>query len=115
MDPRIFRCWWIDSGKILELTHEEVPHSVAVVVERWKTVNGKLQIEANIIVERDGQKRIIIGQKGSIIKEIGIRSRREIEALLGEKVNLKLWVKIQKNWRVNNQYLREFGYNKKRL
>ena len=102
--------------KILELTHEEVPHSVAVVVERMKDrVNGKLQIEANIIVERDGQKRIIIGQKGSIIKEIGIRSRREIEALLGEKVNLKLWVKIQKNWRDNNQYLREFGYNKKRL
>ncbi len=114
--PEYFVVGELIREKILELTHEEVPHSVAVVVERMKDrVNGKLQIEANIIVERDGQKRIIIGQKGSIIKEIGIRSRREIEALLGEKVNLKLWVKIQKNWRDNNQYLREFGYNKKRL
>ncbi|MDG2977213.1 GTPase Era [Latilactobacillus curvatus] len=114
--PEYFVVGELIREKILELTHEEVPHSVAVVVERMKDrVNDKLQIEANIIVERDGQKRIIIGQKGSIIKEIGIRSRREIEALLGEKVNLKLWVKIQKNWRDNNQYLREFGYNKKRL
>ncbi|CAM2865909.1 GTPase Era [Latilactobacillus sakei] len=114
--PEYFVVGELIREKILELTHEEVPHSVAVVVERMKDrVNGKLQIEANIIVERDGQKRIIIGQKGSIIKEIGIRSRREIEALLVEKVNLKLWVKIQKNWRDNNQYLREFGYNKKRL
>ena len=114
--PEYFVIGELIREKILELTHEEVPHSVAVVVERMKDrVNDKLQIEANIIVERDGQKRIIIGQKGSIIKEIGIRSRREIEALLGEKVNLKLWVKIQKNWRDNNQYLREFGYNKKRL
>ena len=114
--PEYFVVGELIREKILELTHEEVPHSVAVVVERMKDrVNDKLQIEANIIVERDGQKRIIIGQKGSIIKEIGIRSRREIEAVLGEKVNLKLWVKIQKNWRDNNQYLREFGYNKKRL
>ncbi|WP_413526001.1 GTPase Era [Latilactobacillus curvatus] len=114
--PEYFVVGELIREKILELTHEEVPHSVAVVVERMKDrVNDKLQIEANIIVERDGQKRIIIGQKGSIIKEIGIRARREIEALLGEKVNLKLWVKIQKNWRDNNQYLREFGYNKKRL
>ncbi|WP_341843930.1 GTPase Era [Latilactobacillus sakei] len=114
--PEYFVVGELIREKILELTHEEVPHSVAVVVERMKDrVNGKLQIEANIIVERDGQKRIIIGQKGSIIKEIGICSRREIEALLGEKVNLKLWVKIQKNWRDNNQYLREFGYNKKEI
>ncbi|MSD83066.1 GTPase Era [Lactobacillus curvatus] len=114
--PEYFVVGELIREKILELTHEEVPHSVAVVVERMKDrVNDKLQIEANIIVERDGQKRIIIGQKGAIIKEIGIRSRREIEALLGEKVNLKLWVKVQKNWRDNNQYLREFGYNKKRL
>lgn len=114
--PEYFVVGELIREKILELTHEEVPHSVAVVVERMKErVNDKLQIEATIVVERDGQKRIVIGQKGAIIKEIGIRSRREIEALLGEKVNLKLWVKIQKNWRDNNQYLREFGYNKKRL
>ena len=114
--PEYFVVGELIREKILELTHEEVPHSVAVVVERMnERVNDKLQIEATIVVERDGQKRIVIGQKGAIIKAVGIRSRREIEALLGEKVNLKLWVKIQKNWRDNNQYLREFGYNKKRL
>lgn len=114
--PEYFVVGELIREKILELTHEEVPHSVAVVVERMnERVNDKLQIEATIVVERDGQKRIVIGQKGAIIKAVGIRSRREIEALLGEKINLKLWVKIQKNWRDNNQYLREFGYNKKRL
>lgn len=114
--PEYFVVGELIREKLLELTHEEVPHSVAVVVERMnQRVDGKLQIEATIIVERDGQKRIVIGQKGQVIKRVGIGARREIEALLGEKVNLKLWVKIQKNWRDNNQYLKEFGYNKKRL
>ncbi len=102
--------------KILELSHDEVPHAVAVVVERMKDYQGgKLQIEANIFVERDGQKAIIIGKGGSMLKQIGIRARRDIENLLGEKVNLKLWVKVQKNWRDNNAYLRTLGYNKKDL
>ncbi len=102
--------------KILELTHDEVPHATAVTVEQMRDrVNGKLQIDANIIVERPGQRSIIIGKGGQMIKQIGIHARHDIEALLGEKVNLKLWVKIQKNWRDNNQYLNSLGYNKKAL
>ncbi|KRN29523.1 GTP-binding protein Era [Lactobacillus selangorensis] len=114
--PEYFVVGELIREKILELTHDEVPHSVAVVVERMNQhVNGKLQIEATIMVERDGQKGIIIGKGGKMLKEIGIRSRRDIEALLGEKVNLKLWVKVSKDWRDNNRYLKEFGYNKKKL
>lgn len=97
---------------ILHETHDEIPHSVAVVVERMNTrVNGKLQVEANIYVEREGQKGIIIGQKGSMLKHIGIGARRKIEDLLGEKVNLKLWVKVKKNWRDNPSFLTSAGYS----
>lgn len=114
--PEYFVVGELVREKILELSHDEVPHSVAVVVERMKDyVGGKLQIEANIFVERPGQKAIIIGKGGSMLKQIGIRARRDIELLLGEKVNLKLWVKVSKNWRDNNAYLRTLGYNKKDL
>lgn len=99
---------------ILYATHDEIPHSVAVVVERMKDrVNGKLQIEANIYVERDGQKGIIIGNKGSMLKKIGIGARKKIEDLLGEKVNLKLWVKVKKNWRDDPSFLTSAGYSAK--
>lgn len=114
--PEYFVVGELVREKILELSHDEVPHAVAVVVERMKDyVGGKLQIEANIFVERPGQKAIIIGKGGSMLKQIGIKARRDIETLLGEKVNLKLWVKVQKNWRDNNAYLRTLGYNKKDL
>ena len=114
--PEYFVVGELIREKILELTRDEVPHSVAVEVERMKDrVNGKLQIEAYIIVERDSQRGIIIGKGGAMLKQIGIRSRRDIEALLGESVNLKLWVRVQKNWRDNNQYLRSLGYNIKDL
>ncbi|MFD1393993.1 GTPase Era [Lacticaseibacillus jixianensis] len=114
--PEYFVVGELIREKILELTRDEVPHSVAVEVERMKDrVNGKLQIEAYIIIERDSQKGIIIGRGGAMLKQIGIRARRDIEALLGEPVNLKLWVRVQKNWRDNNQYLRSLGYNIKDL
>lgn len=87
--------------KILDLTREEVPHSVAVVVEEMSERAGKdlIDIEAAIYVERDSQKGIIIGKGGSMLKEVGTRARRDIEALLGTKVNLKLWVGVEKDWR----------------
>lgn len=115
--PEYFVVGELIREQILHLTEKEIPHSAAVVVERMKdrTENGKLIIEAYIIVERDGQKAIVIGKGGSMLKKIGTRSRREIELLLGEKVNLKLWVRVQKNWRDNNQYLRTLGYNMKDL
>lgn len=102
--------------QVLKLTHEEVPHATAVVVDRMRDhEGGKLQIEATIYVERPGQKGIIIGKKGQMLKQIGIAARQEIEALLGEKVNLRLWVKVQKNWRSDPTFLKSIGYNAKEL
>ena len=96
--------------QVLKLTHEEVPHATAVVVDRMRDhEGGKLQVEATIYVERPGQKGIIIGKKGQMLKQI------EIEALLGEKVNLRLWVKVQKNWRSDPAFLKSIGYNAKEL
>ena len=102
--------------QVLKLTHEEVPHATAVVVDRMRNhEGGKLQVEATIYVERPGQKGIIIGKKGQMLKQIGIAARQEIEALLGEKVNLRLWVKVQKNWRSDPVFLKSIGYNVKEL
>ncbi|MBT8933842.1 GTPase Era [Lactobacillus delbrueckii subsp. bulgaricus] len=102
--------------QILRLTDQEVPHSTAVWVDQMnQRINGKLQIDATIFVEKDGQKRIIIGQRGSMIKQIGMRSRKEIENLLGEKVNLKLWVKVRRDWRRDPAFLKSIGYDKKEL
>lgn len=100
--------------KILQLTRDEVPHSVAVMVERMRpNKQGLLKIEATIIVERAGQKGIIIGKGGKMLKEIGTRARHDIENLLGDKVFLQLWVKVDKGWRDNQRYLDELGYRKK--
>lgn len=102
--------------QVLQFTSQEVPHATAVAVERMnQRINGKLQIEATIYVERDGQKGIIIGKGAKMLKQIGINSRRAIEDLLGEKVNLKLWVKVQHNWRSDPSFLKLIGYDKKEL
>ena len=114
--PEYFVVAEIIREKILELTQQEVPHSVAVVVEQMnQRINGKLQIEATIYAERASQKKILIGQKGTMIKNIGIRSREKIERLLGEKINLKLWIKVQKNWRNDPLFLQRVGYQLKDL
>jgi len=97
--------------KIMELTGEEVPHSVAVEVNQWtEREDGLVSINCNIYVERDGQKAIIIGKSGSMLKSIGSNARIDIENLLNTKVFLELWVKVKKNWRNDNQLLRELGY-----
>lgn len=99
--------------KVLEFTREEVPHSVAVVVESMqRNENNKVQIHAAIIVERSTQKGIIIGKGGKMLKEIGVGARREIETLLGDKIYLDLWVKVQKDWRDRQTYLQDYGYRK---
>ncbi len=99
--------------KVLFLTRDEVPHSVAVVVDSMKrNENDKIQIQATIIVERDSQKGIIIGKGGKMLKEIGTKARKDIENLLGDKVFLELWVKVQKDWRDKRVYLQDFGYRK---
>lgn len=98
--------------KVLHLTREEIPHSIAVVIEGIEPRNehDKVEIQAAIIVERKSQKGIIIGKQGSMLKEIGKRARRDIESLLGSKVYLELWVKVQKDWRNKQIQLSDFGY-----
>lgn len=99
--------------KVLELTREEIPHSVAVVVEGMKrNENDKVQVQATIIVERSSQKGIIIGKGGKMLKDIGIKARKDIEIMLGDKIYLELWVKVQKDWRDKQNYLTDYGYKK---
>jgi GTP-binding protein Era len=96
--------------KILDLTNDEVPHLVTCLVESIKDNNYICEIDALIIVERESLKKIIIGKNGSMIKEIGTRSRIDIEKLVGKKVFLKLFVKVVSNWRDKEKYLIEFGF-----
>ena len=97
--------------KILQLTQEEIPHSVAVTVDKMqKDEFDKVHVYANIIVERKSQKGIIIGKGGRLLKEIGTRARHDIEQLLGNKVYLELWVKVEKDWRKRKSNLQEYGY-----
>ena len=97
--------------QVLNQTEEEIPHSVAVQIEEFKKrPNGQVYIAANIYVERDSQKGIIIGAKGGRLKAIGAAARVEIENLLDAPVYLDLWVKVRKNWRNSDKILREFGY-----
>ena len=97
---------------VFRLTGEEIPHATAVTVDSFKEEkNGELvKIEATIHIERDSQKGIIIGKEGSKLKRIGTESRKKIEQMLGTKVFLKLFVRVQKNWRKDTRALRKFGY-----
>jgi GTP-binding protein Era len=98
--------------KIMLKTSEEIPHSVAVEVLEWKErENGIVAVSANIYVEREGQKGIIIGNKGKSLKMIGTNARIDIEKLLGTRVFLQLWVKVRPGWRDDKRALHELGYN----
>lgn len=96
--------------KILYLTNEEVPHSIAVVIERMGRKKGKLLINALILVDRDSQKGIIIGKQGSMIKQIGMMAREDIEGILGESIYLELFVRVEKDWRNKKSKLLQLGY-----
>ncbi|MGE7623315.1 GTPase Era [Viridibacillus sp. NPDC096237] len=98
--------------KVLHLTREEIPHSIAVQVDKIAKDEEKdmIRVMATIIVERDSQKGIVIGKRGALLKEVGIRARKDIEMLLGSKVYLELWVKVQKDWRNKSSQLRDFGF-----
>ncbi|EEU30765.1 ribosome biogenesis GTPase Era [Limosilactobacillus coleohominis 101-4-CHN] len=99
--------------KVFQLTREEVPHSVAIDVTSIKREdNETVHINANIIVERPGQKGIIIGKKGQMLKKIGQMARRDIEHLLGDHVYLQLWVKVVPGWRDKSAMLKDYGYRK---
>lgn len=98
--------------KALQLTREEIPHSVAVVIDNieYRENNETVFIQATVVTERKSQKGIIIGKQGSMLKEIGQRARKDIEALLGTKIYLELWVKVQKDWRNRQTHLNEYGF-----
>jgi GTP-binding protein Era len=93
--------------KILELTSQEVPHSVAVLVDQWEDTPKIIRIHASIIVEREGQKGIIIGSGGSMLKKIGTLAREDAEQLLGRKIFLSLFVKVKPKWREDPNFLAE--------
>lgn len=97
--------------KLLHRTREEVPHAIGVFTEEFsERENGKVYIRCTIYVERDSQKRIIIGKKGSVLKEAGREAREEIQNLIGAPVFLDLWVKVTKDWKNKDYILRELGY-----
>lgn len=99
--------------KILYLTKQEIPHSVAVYVEKIEEKKDKYDIYATIVVERDTQKGILIGKGGKMIKRIGVLARKDIEAYLNKRVNLTTFVRVEEEWRNSTRCLREFGYQDK--
>ena len=101
--------------KVLHFVHDEVPHGVAVEIERMKFRENKniIDISAVICCERSSHKGIIIGKNGRKLKGIGKSAREDIELLLGTKANLQLWVKVKENWRNSQNYISDFGYNDK--
>ena len=103
--------------KALHALDEEIPHDIAVTIEKMRERKGQhiVDIEATIICERDSHKGIIIGKQGSMLKKIGSNARFEIEKMLEERVNLKIWVKVKKDWRDSDTLMKNFGYNKKEI
>lgn len=99
----------------LRCLDEEIPHGIAVSIDRmkWRADDSIVDIDATIVCERDSHKGIIIGKGGSMLKKIGSRARKEIEDLMETQVNLKLWVKVKKDWRDSDFLLKNFGYNAK--
>jgi GTP-binding protein Era len=109
--PEQFVCAELIREKILHLTREEIPHSIAVAIEDMKVQdNGVVYIGAVIYVERDSQKGIIIGKRGDLLKEVGKAARKDIEALLGSRTFLELWVKVKKDWRNQDRVLKDLGF-----
>lgn len=101
--------------KALKCLDEEVPHGIAVTIENMKYEKSIVHIDATIICEKESHKGIIIGKQGQMLKKIGSAARYEIERLLDNKVNLKLWVKVKKDWRDSDLLLKNFGYDRKSI
>ena len=99
----------------LRCLSEEIPHGIAVVIERMEWKKKIVDVDATIICERDSHKGIIIGKGGSMLKKIGSGARYGIEELCGRQVNLKLWVKVKKDWRESDYLIKNFGYDPKQI
>jgi GTP-binding protein Era len=96
--------------KIYHLFGDEIPYHSAVLINEFKEKENIIKIQADIIVHRETQKAIIIGERGTMIREIGIQARQDIEAFVGQKVFLELFVKVRPKWRDNDSQLKEYGY-----
>jgi GTP-binding protein Era len=108
---RVLAAEWIRE-KLLALTREELPHATAVIVERWnEREDGLVEIEASVLVERDSQKKIVIGKKGQLMKRVGIEARGELESFLDRRVMLRLWVRVREHWRDDERMLQSLGLN----
>ena len=108
--PLSFLAAEIIREKILLYTSQEVPHCAAVKIDLMKKINDTLHIDATILIEKDSQKKIIVGHGGSMIKKIGISARKDLEKLLNRKINLSTFVRVEERWRDSDLYLKEFGY-----
>ncbi|MEE4300942.1 MAG: GTPase Era [Pseudomonadales bacterium] len=95
--------------KLMRRLGDELPHQLAVAVDRWHQVDDALEINLSVLVEREGQRAIVIGQGGERLKQVGIEARREIEALLGQHVRMELWVKVRGGWSDDDRMLRQLG------
>ena len=95
--------------KLLELTHDEIPHTVTCYVESYKEKKDSVHIQVLIVVDRENLKGMIIGKQGRLLKEVGIRAREDMEKFLGKKVYLETYVKVIKNWRDKEKYILELG------
>lgn len=109
-----FRISELVREKVLFYTEEEIPHSVNVLISDYEEKgNNRVVIHATIITERESQKGILIGKQGSMLKRIGQQARRDIEQLIGKKVYLDLWVKVQRDWRNKQSLLNQYGYDRR--
>ena len=106
---RVLAAEWIRE-KLLASTRQELPHATAVIVERWnEREDGLLDIEASILVERESQKKIVIGKEGQLLKRVGIEARAELEAFLEQRIMLRLWVRVREHWRDDEHMLQRLG------
>ena len=109
--PERFLASEIIREKAIDLTYHEVPHALAVVVDKFKEGPKILRIHATLYVERDSQKKILIGHKGEMLKKVGMAARKELEALLGTKIFLEMFVKVDRGWRENPMRVRELDWH----
>lgn len=105
----VFQLCELVREKVLQKTHEEIPHSVAVVLESMEEKDGKVYLSFLIIVDRDSQKGILIGKGGDMIRDIRLSAQKEIKEKLGKPVNMELYVRVEKNWRNRESKIKEFG------
>jgi len=109
--PERFLASEIVREKAIALTYHEVPHALAVAVDKWEETPKLLRIQMTLTVERPAQKKIVIGHKGEMLKKIGTQSRKELEEILGAKIFLGLFVKVTENWRENPMAVRELDWH----